>query len=424
MDLLVWPRAKVHLYLVEAANVKAAVGRDKIQRNKDALRELRCLQDILSDLHAGGVAGPPGRREAAEAAIECWARLRVAAKARGTTPEALCAVPPAMRRFLAARCPAPGAALRLGPALPGAASASEVGALSTRAPSCAGESSTAAGHSFVGLMGPDADVLSLAGSEAGLSAADRLSTDLAYGAGAAGLGERRAQPSRMSRRQLEELAARLRVQIDEEHTSLIASIDEVQALMEAEVAGAGLLPSRTEMESFCTAVAAALTPEVLPSCRTPNGKAGPVECLAEPSLVLAPAVGQAPAPAPVVAKSAVPAPLPEISATFAPTTAPDTEAPLLSPAASAKLAPSATLRPRWADFASDSDEEVLAPCDPGPAAEGVPGGRGGGNAPARAACAACKQHLGRSAFSRRAWREARRGGEATSVCLACSADVG
>ncbi|CAK0791056.1 unnamed protein product [Prorocentrum cordatum] len=44
-ELLAWPAAKVHLYTLEAAHVKNAVGRERIRRNKDALRELRCLQD-------------------------------------------------------------------------------------------------------------------------------------------------------------------------------------------------------------------------------------------------------------------------------------------------------------------------------------------------------------------------------------------
>merc|ERR1712046_329116 len=55
----------------------------------------------------------------------------------------------------------------------------------------------------------------------------------------------RAGPGRrLSHAQLDSLVAGLREQLDQEYTSLLASIEEVQGLMEAEVADAGLLPSR------------------------------------------------------------------------------------------------------------------------------------------------------------------------------------
>merc|ERR1719313_1556688 len=55
---------------------------------------------------------------------------------------------------------------------------------------------------------------------------------------------------RLGREQLDQLAAELRDQLDQEYTSLMSSIDEVQALMEAEVAGVELLPPLEELEAF------------------------------------------------------------------------------------------------------------------------------------------------------------------------------
>jgi hypothetical protein len=54
------------------------------------------------------------------------------------------------------------------------------------------------------------------------------------------------------------LAAELQEQLDQEYTSLLSSIDEVQGLMEAEVAGVELLPPLEELEAFAIAAEAAL----------------------------------------------------------------------------------------------------------------------------------------------------------------------
>mmetsp|Transcript_33137 Transcript_33137/g.84289 ORF Transcript_33137/g.84289 Transcript_33137/m.84289 type:complete len:536 (+) Transcript_33137:117-1724(+) len=249
MDLLVWPRAKVLLYLVEAAHVKAVVGRDRIQRNKDTLRELRCLQEILADLHAGRVGSRAGSRDAAEAAVDCWSVLRTAATARGQNPEDLVEVSPAVRRFLLTRCPNPAAA-NGGCSLPwpaGVGCGSEVALTSTRAPSVC----SAAGLS---AAPQEADAQSIASTSAFGDGArsEAASVELAHAPPA------RTRDKRMSRRQLEELAVSMRGQLDEEYTSLMASIEEVQALMEAEVSGTGLLPSRAELEAFCSSAASAL----------------------------------------------------------------------------------------------------------------------------------------------------------------------
>mmetsp|Transcript_68837 Transcript_68837/g.224257 ORF Transcript_68837/g.224257 Transcript_68837/m.224257 type:complete len:535 (+) Transcript_68837:150-1754(+) len=249
MDLLVWPRAKVLLYLVEAAHVKAVVGRDRIQRNKDTLRELRCLQEILADLHAGRVGSRAGSRDAAEAAVDCWSVLRTAATARGQNPEDLVEVSPAVRRFLLTRCPNPAAANGACslPWTAGVGCGSEVALTSTRAPSVC---------SAVGLSAApqEADTQSIASTSAFGDGArsEAASVEPAHAPPA------RTKDKRMNRRQLEELAVSMRGQLDEEYTSLMASIEEVQALMEAEVSGTGLLPSRAELEAFCSSAASAL----------------------------------------------------------------------------------------------------------------------------------------------------------------------
>jgi len=144
-ELLAWSAAKVHLYTLEAAHVKNAVGRDRIRRNKDALRELRCLQEILADLHAGEY-GAPERRDAAEAAAAQWESLQEVAASRGTTAESLCQVPRSIARFLASR----RATKHGGSMLPTTCTATMVAdqaASSTRTPS------TATG---IGLGGEDA----------------------------------------------------------------------------------------------------------------------------------------------------------------------------------------------------------------------------------------------------------------------------
>ncbi|CAE8627263.1 unnamed protein product, partial [Polarella glacialis] len=83
MDLLVWPTAKVQLYLTEVSQVKKAVGRERIRQNKDALRELRCFQEILGDLHAGQYGRAPERKRAAKDASSRWELLAAEAQRRG-----------------------------------------------------------------------------------------------------------------------------------------------------------------------------------------------------------------------------------------------------------------------------------------------------------------------------------------------------
>merc|ERR1719401_646717 len=134
MDLLAWPTAKLQLYLLEAAHVKNKVGRERIRRSKDALRELRCLQEILADLHAGEFGHSPGLRRAAEAVAERWALLLAKERRQGVLQEELCKVPPSMRRFLAAR-QAPGGGADAAELLKPRCGGSSEAATSTRAPS-------------------------------------------------------------------------------------------------------------------------------------------------------------------------------------------------------------------------------------------------------------------------------------------------
>jgi len=63
---------------------------------------------------------------------------------------------------------------------------------------------------------------------------------------------------RLSRDQLDRLASELREQLEQEYTSLLSSIEEVQGLMEAEVIGLELLPPLEELEAFAVAAKAAL----------------------------------------------------------------------------------------------------------------------------------------------------------------------
>lgn len=354
-ELLAWPAAKVHLYTLEAAHVKNAVGRERIRRNKDALRELRCLQEILADLHAGEY-GTPERRDAAEAAAASWEALTQVAAARGMTAEALCEVPRGVARFLASR----RAAKQGGATLPGTCAATMVAdqaASSTRTPSTA----TGAGREEQDARSTASDLRSDALSEA-----------------AAAVLARPASVGRMGREQLDRLAAALGEQLDQEHTALMASIEEVQGLMEAEVSGAAAPPSRAELEAFAAEVEGVLRREA--------------------------AAEEQPGPVPA-----------------------------------ARAAAAAPRARRWADFSDDS--EVEAPASPiaawpagvaRPAADAAPvagsaadGGAAAGAAAALVACARCGRLQGRASFSRRAWRRARGlgGREEPSEgaeCLGCS----
>ncbi|CAK9063671.1 unnamed protein product [Durusdinium trenchii] len=107
----VWRAAKAQLYLSEAAQarcpdfsqggwwaalgleVKRLVGAERIHRNKDALRELSCFQEILGDLHAGQFGRAPERRQAAEEAQRRWERLKLEAQRHGVKAETICEVP-------------------------------------------------------------------------------------------------------------------------------------------------------------------------------------------------------------------------------------------------------------------------------------------------------------------------------------------
>lgn len=262
MDSLVWPTAKAQLYLVEAAEVKKKVGRDRIHRNKDVLRELRCLQEILAEVHSGALGD-------VHSADERWRSLQEAGLPTDW-------VSPVVQRFLLARS-----------ALP-CCPASERAASSTRATSTPEEV-------------PE-EVRSVV-----------------------------RQKGWLSREQLERLANVLREQLDQEHTSLLASIDEVQALLEAEVR----LP-RAELDAFVAAADEAL-----------------------------------------------------------------------SAAPCWEMCSAGT---RWADMVEESVE------------------RPRNKPPVRAQCGTCRLWLGRKAFSRRAWQQARPSSsealcfEAEASCLACRRD--
>lgn len=239
MDLLVWPTVKAQLHLVEARKVKNVVGRERVRRNKDALRELRCLQEILGDLHAGDFGrAAPERRRAAEEAAQLWAQLQVRAKSGGRSVEEFCQASPSVRRYLLVS-PATMGTLRCFQVKDSCASAP-----STRAPSTAAlqEGDAQSTAPTEGQL----DVVcnaGIGGLEGSMTAPPWYAASFGFGAGMLGSG-------RMNSEQLNKLATELRDQLDQEHTSLMASIEEVQNLMEAEVADVGLLPSLVELEAF------------------------------------------------------------------------------------------------------------------------------------------------------------------------------
>lgn len=226
MDRLVWPTAKAHLYLLEAAHVKNAVGREVIRRNKDALRELRCLQEILAELHAGELGGALERKDALEAAASRWQALNKAAAALSLQPEEVCDIPPSVKRYLRTR-----PHVTFGEAARNRCCSETGGATSTRAPSTAAE---------------------LDAQSSATETRSEAATVTEALLGARPIGHR------MERNQLDQLAADLKEQLDQEHTSLMSSIEEVQALMEAEVAGVSSLPPRGDLEAFVAAADAAL----------------------------------------------------------------------------------------------------------------------------------------------------------------------
>eukprot|EP00929_Paragymnodinium_shiwhaense_P069705 TRINITY_DN35169_c0_g1_i1.p1 TRINITY_DN35169_c0_g1~~TRINITY_DN35169_c0_g1_i1.p1 ORF type:complete len:598 (-),score=121.71 TRINITY_DN35169_c0_g1_i1:93-1886(-) len=236
MDRLIWPTAKAQLYLTEAAHVKEAIGRHRIHRNKDALRELGCLQEILVDLHQREYScASPKRQRAAESALERWQQLKKAAATSQRPPEELCEVPSRVHHFLRTRSVSSTAAGVA--ASPGVVDSSEA-ALSTRAPSTAAGCLDVDGQSA-------ASATEYCRSEATASHADD---------GLPGPLIPNRSAGRMSRTDLNKLAVELREQIDQEYTSLMTSIEEVQALMEAEVAGTVSWPSSAELLEFAAAV--------------------------------------------------------------------------------------------------------------------------------------------------------------------------
>lgn len=434
MELLAWPVVKAQLYLLEASYVKNAVGRERIRRNKDALRELRCLQEILVDLHAGHFGRESARRVAGEAAIARWAELHEAAVEAGRAPEELCKVSPGVRRFLLTR-PAANSGLPLSRCNSEAAS-------STRAPSTAAAATAS----------PEPDSQStVADSRSEAAAAPAPAEPGCVRAGG-------SPGARLCRQQLDALAAELREQLDQEYTSLLASIEEVQCLMEAEVAGVSSLPSRAELEAFSAAAAAVLaehgTAAVQATSDAGGGPPAPPEHGAAEVAAAVAAVHEQGCVDPLVnenrncnpedadvlvfparATRAVGEADPEESGI----TAADMVA-MAAPARPAKPAP----RRRWADSFSDSEEAPLMPGAPAPlgsdpdrcaagdigamAATTVGGCTSAPLAAARAKCSSCGTLLSRTGFSRRAWREARglgRGGQGRrepgrAACLACS----
>mmetsp|Transcript_2476 Transcript_2476/g.6189 ORF Transcript_2476/g.6189 Transcript_2476/m.6189 type:complete len:385 (-) Transcript_2476:16-1170(-) len=340
MDRLVWQNTKAHLYLVEAAHVKNAVGRDRIRRNKDTLRELRCLQEILADLHAGDFGRNHDLSGLVQTATEAWSRLHKTAFKQSRRVEDLCEIPSSVRRYLLAQPGVHGCVLC--PTLPRGTDA----ASSTRAPSTV----------------YDVDVQSTAAestsAETSCLACDNI------GIVADGMTAHTQRGPRLSMEQLDQLAAELREQLDQEFTSLLASIEEVQGLMEAEVVGVGLLPSKTDLDVFLRAAEAACCLPEEPAKRSTKAVMPAIEADAE---------CKASSSRPVGSESA------------------------------------ATAKPRWADL-SDSEEhenlvEVGGRKDASPAAKAV--GERGPPQPILSRCSQCLKLGGRSAFSRRAWRRAR-----------------
>lgn len=349
MDRLVWQTTKAQLYLTERAHVKRIVGRDRIQRNKVALRELRCLQEILSDLHSSTRSVSPSRLSAIEAAASSWHELRELSAARGVAPEDLCDVPPVVRQFFQAGYASAAAQRTL--------CGSETAATSTRAPS------TALELDEVRSMGTEYH-----------------SEHVTHGDGLV-----TCPSSRMAGEQLDHLATELQEQLDQEHTSLLASIEEVQGLMEAEVAAPCTLPPLRDLSSFVADV------EQIRGSRGEAHAAGAADAADAPGRSLRRA-----------------------------------EEP----------------RPRWADLSdSDKDGTVDGPrgCRPPPAASSrratppqpaeVHSAKESCEA-ARAPCQECGELLVRLSFSRRAWKRARsvavmgdcedRSEAETGKCLACA----
>lgn len=428
---LVWPTAKAYLYLLEAAHVKKAIGRERIHRNKDALKELRCLQEILSDLHAGQFGREPERRSAAEAAAKRWEELVAESQRRGLAPEALCEVPQRIRPLLITS----RAACSPGSPKAGGISGSLLAGESTRAPS-----------TVTGALEMDTDQQSLATEDAYsevTSLKDEQVTSLIEDVlGPAGSRSDATfsdvEKKRRSRGQLDKLAEELREQLDQEYTSLMASIEEVQALMEAEVAGDAQLPSLEELKAFVAEVDHAL--EGLQTGHRQDKQLEPLRTLEvvheEPRVAL---VEQQRQPEPLEERLEL---MPEMQIEGNKLEVAVAEQSMLEQIEqleqleeaqhvlrSSSQAPAQ--RPRWADICSDSEEAGALGSDadcssylwPARAPEA-------GQSSARAAmaqCSRCHRLLPRAAFSRRAWRQVRGLGSEgqrqpdSAICHDCNA---
>jgi len=293
-------------------------------------------------LHAGEFGDESERRAAADAAATSWDALCNAAVAIGSSAETFCPVSQKVKRFLLSR--------HKQHKMPTVYCSSQA-ATSTQEPT--------------GSL-PDLDVRS-----------STVATDLRHDAALCALTDGscvRAGPGRrLSREQLDSLVAALREQLDQEYTSLLASIEEVQGLMEAEVADAGLLPSRLELEAFSVEADEALRrlQKKLLSEASQAIDAQPISSPLEQ-------VGQ------VVDEQTISPPPEQIP-----------------------------VRQRWADMASDSEE---GPANaPSSVQATLPHG-----CVATVQCCGCHEILPRKAFSRRAWRQGRRSsGPSLVTCLPC-----
>lgn len=393
----VWQATKAQLYLTERLYVKRIVGRDSIQRNKVALRELRCLQEILSDLHSSSRSVSPSRLSAIEAAASSWHELQAMSTTRGVAPDELCDVPPDVRQFFqAGHATSSGRRAQCG---------SETGATSTRAPS------TALELDEVRSLGTDCHSEHMAHIDGFVT----------------------CPSSRTASEQLDHLARELREQLDQEHTSLLASIEEVQGLMEAEVVAPRTLPSFSALSLFVDAVE---------QLREKSGNAGTLH-VHDPPAEASPAYterGELPpdlVPAQVVREpsattSSVKNPRPR----WADLSDSDKEGITPSRPCLAPRAPDEAPRTHRQRAASQQSAEVQrsgscdvprAPCQASQQSAKVQ--RSGSRDAPRAPCQACGEVLARSAFSRRAWRRARSAvapagcGDAdaeSGTCLACT----
>lgn len=373
MDL-VWPTAKV----------KKLIGPEKIRRNKDALRELRCFQEILKDLHAGQFGRAPERCAAAEAAKRRWEELSASALKRGLQPEALCEAPASILSFVncVGRGFPPGTSQITSPL------DDEHGtcASSTRAPS------TVAIH--------QEETQSLATTEV-----TTLLEDVLWSGPPCEMTGPSFSKKRRSVEQLGRLAGELSEQMDQEYTALMASIEEIQNLMEAEVAGDARLPSIEELEAFTVRIEEAigtLKLEVesnLPSSAKPSVPAR----LPVPELA---AVWESPDATPEARRACTLAEetrpsiehlllreLEELDIKF-----PIQEPPSVPLSAAPPEPERLPQRPRWADL-SDSEDAIPVACETQD--------RGSKLQPAVAQCGRCCRLLDKSCFSRRAWRQVR-----------------